>query len=497
MISKSRKIAGILASLLVLCGLYTLFHVSAISALPLGNQHPDSINNSSKAVVSQQNFSSLPDFTSIVEHTSPAVVSILVSGIKNASNLNQAVPPWMDKNSPFFEFFQQFGFPGNGDGNNMEVPPMEGQGSGFIISSDGNILTNAHVVENADKITVKLSDNHEYDAKVVAIDKPSDVAIIKIDAHGLPTLEIGNSDALKPGEWVLAIGSPFGFEHTVSAGVVSAMSRTLPDSSAVPFIQTDVAVNPGNSGGPLLNLKGEVIGINSQIFTQNGGYMGLSFAIPINYAMNIEQQLVQYGKVTRGRLGVLIQDVDQNLAEAFGMKNPQGALVSQIQDNSPAATAGIHSGDIILSVDGKDISDSADLARLIAAHKPGSQANLLILRNGKKIDLKVVITELEDTTVASNENNGTPDMGRLGLVVRDLDDNMKHQLNEDHGVIVQQVGGAAEKAGIRPGDVILAVNSESVKNSEQLDKIIKDASRDVALLVKRGDNEMFIPVTPG
>lgn len=491
---KFRKIAGVLALLLALCGLYTLLPVSTTSALPLVDQHPDTIiNNGKNAVVSQQNFSSLPDFTAIVERASPAVVSIMVSGIQNASN--QAVPPWMDKNSPFFEFFHQFGFPGNG--NDMETPPLEGQGSGFIISSDGNILTNAHVVENADKITVKLSDNHEHDAKVVAIDKPSDVAIIKINGHNLPTLEIGNSDTLKAGEWVLAIGSPFGFEHTVSAGVVSAMSRTLPDSSAVPFIQTDVAVNPGNSGGPLLNLKGEVIGINSQIFTQNGGYMGLSFAIPINYAMNIEQQLVRYGKVTRGRLGVMIQDVDQNLAEAFGMKNPHGALVSQIQDNSPAATAGIHSGDIILSVDGKDISDSADLARLIAGHKPGTQANLLILRNGKKIDLKVVITELKDTTVASNENNGTADMGRLGLVVSDLDDNMKHQLDEDHGVIVQQVGGAAEKAGIRPGDVILAVNSESVKNTEQLDKIIKNAPSDVALLVKRGDNEMFIPVTLG
>ena len=491
--SRFKKIAGILATLLVLCGLYTLFPLSTTTALPLVNQHDTVINNSSDSVVSQKNFSSLPDFTAIVERTSPAVVSIMVSGIQNASN--QALPPWMDKNSPFFEFFHQFGLPGNG--NDMEVPPLEGQGSGFIISSDGNILTNAHVVENADKITVKLSDNHEYDAKVVAIDKPSDVAIIKIDAHNLPTLVTGNSDTLKPGEWVLAIGSPFGFEHTVSAGVVSAMSRTLPDSSAVPFIQTDVAVNPGNSGGPLLNLKGEVIGINSQIFTQNGGYMGLSFAIPINYAMNIEHQLIQYGKVTRGRLGVMIQDVDQNLAEAFGMKNPHGALVSQTQDNSPAATAGIRSGDIILSVDGKDISDSAELARLITNRKPGSQVNLHILRNGKQMDVKVVITELKDTTMASNDNTNQPDMGRLGLVVSDLDESMKHQLNEDHGVVVQQVGGAAEKAGIRPGDVILAVNSESVKNAEQLDKIIRDASKDVALLVKRGDNEMFIPVTLG
>ena len=491
--SRFKKIAGILATLLVLCGLYTLFPLSTTTALPLVNQHDTVINNSSDSVVSQKNFSSLPDFTAIVERTSPAVVSIMVSGIQNASN--QALPPWMDKNSPFFEFFHQFGLPGNG--NDMEVPPLEGQGSGFIISSDGNILTNAHVVENADKITVKLSDNHEYDAKVVAIDKPSDVAIIKIDAHNLPTLVTGNSDTLKPGEWVLAIGSPFGFEHTVSAGVVSAMSRTLPDSSAVPFIQTDVAVNPGNSGGPLLNLKGEVIGINSQIFTQNGGYMGLSFAIPINYAMNIEHQLIQYGKVTRGRLGVMIQDVDQNLAEAFGMKNPHGALVSQTQDNSPAATAGIRSGDIILSVDGKDISDSAELARLITNRKPGSQVNLHILRNGKQMDVKVVITELKDTTMASNDNTNQPDMGRLGLVVSDLDESMKHQLNEDHGVVVQQVGGAAEKAGIRPGDVILAVNSESVKNAEQLDKIIRDASKDVALLVKRGDNEMFIPVKPG
>ena len=494
--SRFKKIAGILASLLVLCGLYTLFPLSTTSALPLVSQHADSVpgnSSNSNTIVTQKNISSLPDFTSIVQRASPAVVSIMVSGIKNASN--QEMPPWMDKNSPFFEFFHQFGFPG--DGNGMETPPLEGQGSGFIISSDGNILTNAHVVDSADKITVKLSDNHEYDAKVIAIDKPSDVAIIKIDAQDLPTLAIGNSDELKPGEWVVSIGSPFGFEHTVSAGVVSAMSRTLPDSSAVPFIQTDVAVNPGNSGGPLLNMKGEVIGINSQIFTQNGGYMGLSFSIPINYAMNIEHQLIQYGKVTRGRLGVMIQDVDQNLAEAFGMKNPHGALVSQTQDNSPAATAGIRSGDIILSVDGRDISDSAELARLITNHKPGSTANLGILRNGKQININVVITELQDTTVASNNNSNTPDMGRLGLVVSDLDEDMKHQLNEDHGVVVQQVGGAAEKAGIRPGDVVLAVNSEPVKNVKQLDKIIKDASKDVALLVKRGNNEMFVPVPLG
>ena len=495
--SKTKKIAGVLATLLVLCGLYTLFPMKTSLAFPQNDQNPlTATNNNSNKIDLQKNISSLPDFTAIVERASPAVVSILVSGIKNASN-EQELPPWMDKNNPLYQFFRQFGFPGNGNGNGMEAPPLEGQGSGFIISSDGNILTNAHVVGEADKITVKLSDNHEYDAKVVAIDKPSDVAIIKINAQNLPTLSIGNSDQLKPGEWVVAIGSPFGFEHTVSAGVVSAMSRTLPDSSAVPFIQSDVAVNPGNSGGPLLNLKGEVVGINSQIFTQNGGYMGLSFSIPINYAMNIEGQLIKYGKVTRGRLGVLIQNVNQDLAEAFGMKNPHGALVSQIQKNSPAAAAGIRSGDIILAVDGKDISDSAELARLIANHKPGSEANLHILRNGKRMDVKVTITELEDTTVASNDNSGNPDSGRLGLVVSNLDDNMKDQLHEDHGVVVQQVAGAAEKAGIRPGDVVLAVNSEPVKNAEQLDKIIKHAPNDVALLVKRGDDEMYIPVKLG
>jgi serine protease Do len=491
---KTRNIALVLVAILLISGLYALLPVTRVSVIPNLFQHSDPARDQSiSPAIATTNISSLPDFTAIVEKASPAVVSIRVSGLKQTGN--QAVPPWMDKNNPLYDFFQHFGLPG--PGNEMPNQPIEGQGSGFIIQPDGHILTNAHVVENADKITVKLSDNHEYDAKLVGIDRPSDVAIIKIDADNLFALTPGDSDQLKVGEWVVAIGSPFGFEHTVSAGIVSAKLRTLPDGNTVPFIQTDVAINPGNSGGPLLNLKGEVVGINAQIYSQNGGYMGLSFAIPINYAMNVEQQLVQYGKVTRGRLGVMIQNVNQDLAEAFGMDKPRGALVSQVQEDSPAEKAGVKSGDVILSVDETEVDDSAQVARLIAAHKPGSTARLEILREGKTMNLAVAIDELSDTSIAGNTEGNTPELGRLGVVVQDLDPDAKNQLHADHGVLVQQVSGAAARAGVQSGDVILAINSDKVTNSKQLKKMVEKAPKHIALLIKRGENEIFIPVQLG
>ena len=490
--TKSRNIALVLGTVLLLSGLYTLLPVTNVSAIPNIFQHSDSVNaQPNSPTIAMSNISSLPDFTAIVEKVSPAVVSIRVSGLKQTGY--QALPPWMDQNNPLYDFFQHFGNPGN----EMPNQPLEGQGSGFIIRSDGHILTNAHVVENAEKITVKLSDNHEYEAKVIGIDGPSDVAILKIDAVDLIALTPGNSDELKVGEWVVAIGSPFGFEHTVSAGVVSAKLRTLPDSNTVPFIQTDVAINPGNSGGPLLNMKGEVVGINAQIYSQNGGYMGLSFAIPINYAMNVEQQLVQYGKVTRGRLGVMIQNVNQDLAEAFDMDKPRGALVSQVQEDSPAEKAGVKSGDVILSVDGTEVDDSSQVARLISEHKPGSTARLEILREGKTIDLAVAIDELSSNEVASSAGDNTPELDRLGVVVQDLNADTKKQLHADHGVLVQQVGGAAARAGVQNGDVILAINSDKVTNTKQLKKMIEKAPKHIAVLVKRGESEIFIPVQLG
>ena len=482
----------------LLAGLFVIIApASGFAAFPNFFGHSDTDKSqSAPAPAVQAPVSGLPDFTGIVDKAAPAVVSIVVSGIKPTNY--GALPPWMDKNNPLYNFFQHFGAPQN----QAPSQPMEGMGSGFIIEPNGRILTNAHVVENADKITVKLSDNREFDAKVVGIDHASDVAIIKIDADHLPYLQVGNSDQLKVGAWVLAIGNPFGFDRTVSAGVVSAKSRTLSDSGAVPFIQTDVAVNPGNSGGPLLNLQGQVVGINSQIYSQNGGYMGLSFAIPINYAMNIEEQLVKNGKVTRGRLGVMIQDVNQQLAEAFNMDKPHGALISKVQKDSPAEKAGLQDGDVILTVDGKQIENSAEVSRAITAHKPGSKASLGILRQGKTMDVTVAIGEMTDQNFAMNGDNGSngsngSDLNRLGVVVQNLDNQSRQQLDTDHGVIVQQVNGAAAKAGIQNGDVILAINSDKVSNANDLETKIKKAPKHIALLIKRGDNEIYVPVNLG
>ncbi len=491
---KNRLIRTLLILVLACSSIAVFVPVSGFAAFPdiFKRSEPE---NSQKIITPAPvaPVTGLPDFTTIVDRVSPAVVSIKVSGLKQTGMQN--LPPWMDKNNPLYDFFQHFGFPEN----QAPSQPIEGQGSGFIIKADGHILTNAHVVENADNITVKLADNHEYEAKVIGIDHPSDIAIIKIDADDLPYIAVGNSDDLKVGEWVLAIGSPFGFDHTVSAGVVSAKSRSLSDGGAVPFIQTDVAINPGNSGGPLLNLKGEVVGINSQIYSQSGGYMGLSFAIPINYAMFIEQQLVDNGKVTRGRLGVMIQDVNQQLAEAFNMDKPRGALISKVEKDSPAEKAGLKSGDVILSVDGKEIGSSAEVARLITSHQPGTKAKLEILRQGDKKNITVAVDEMTNENVAFNgsDNSATPELGRLGAVVQDMDNDTRQKLNTDHGVLVQQVDGPAAKAGLQNGDVILAINSDKVDNTEDLKEKIDKAPDHIALLIKRGDNEIYVPVNLG
>jgi len=433
----------------------------------------------------------LPDFTDLVAKATPAVVSIHVSGTMPVSNQN--IPPGMDKNDPFYGFISPFMQPGD----ESNAPVLEEQGSGFILAPDGHVLTNAHVVDNADDITVKLQDGREFSARVVGKDKMSDVAILKIDAKGLPALKIGDSNKLKVGEWVVAIGSPFGFEHTVSAGVISGITRNLNEGSTVPFIQTDVAINPGSSGGPLLNLQGEVVGMNSQIYSQNGGYMGLSFAIPINVVMNVEDQLVHDGKVTRGRIGVFVQNVNQSLAEAFKLDKPAGALVSKVQPDMPAAKAGIAAGDVILSVDGHAIQDSAELARLVADHKPGDTLTLELVRGGQHIKKAITVTRLDDEEVADNGVPAAADTGRLGVVVEDLDDNMKKQFNADHGVVVAQVGGPAARAGVQRGDVILSVNSNPVSRVEDLQKIIKQAPKHIALLIRRNQNEIFVPVTLG
>lgn len=433
----------------------------------------------------------LPDFTELVRQTAPAVVNISVVREKPVSRRQPGDFPGRGEQVP--EFFKRFAPPG-GDGGG---PSQRSGGSGFIISADGHIVTNAHVVAGAEEVTVRLSDKRQYTAKVIGVDEVSDVALIKVDATGLPTLKVGDPARLNVGEWVIAIGSPFGFDNTVSAGVVSAKMRSLPNGNYVPFIQTDVAINPGNSGGPLLNLNGEVVGINSQIYSESGGYMGLSFAIPIDLAMDVQTQLAHGGKVQRGRLGVSVQTLDQDLARSFGMETPRGALVNQVQDNMPAAKAGIEAGDIILKVDGQDVEDSAMLSRLIASKKPGQHVAVELQRAGKPREIAVTLGEMSQLVAASDEQPSSAKSGRLGVVVQPLDEEAREQQGDGRGVMVTEASGAAAKAGIRPGDVILAVNANPVKSPEDLRKLVSRADQRVALLVRREDAEIFLPVTLG
>jgi serine protease Do len=434
----------------------------------------------------------LPDFTSLVEKYGPAVVNVSVTG-----TMKTATPqiPGMDPDDPLWQFFRRFQGPGGGQMPRGEVP-TRGLGSGFIVSNDGIILTNAHVVDGADEVNVRLTDKREFKAKVIGVDKPSDVAVLKIDAGNLPTVRLGDSTDVRVGEWVIAIGSPYGFDNTVTAGIVSAKSRSLPDGNYVPFIQTDVAVNPGNSGGPLFNMKGEVVGINSQIYSRTGGFQGLSFAIPIDMAIKVKDQLQQHGHVTRGRLGVTIQNINQELAESFGLKKLAGALVSSVEKGGPASKAGLQPGDVILKIDGKEINQSAEVAAKVAEVKPGTSTTLQVWRNGTTQDVKVTVGELKDKTVASN-NKGDGERGRLGLAVRPLTPEEQQQAEVNGGVVVSDVSGPAAKAGIQPGDVILSMNGTPVKSAEQLRELVAKAGKHIALLVQREDAQIFVPVDLG
>lgn len=433
----------------------------------------------------------LPDFTDLVRQTAPAVVNISVVKERPVNRRQFGGFPGREDQIP--EFFKRFAPPG-GD---SDGPMQRSGGSGFIISQDGQIVTNAHVVAGADEVTVRLSDKRQFKAKVIGADEVSDVAVIKIDASGLPTLKVGDPARLNVGEWVIAIGSPFGFDNTVSAGVVSAKMRSLPNGNYVPFIQTDVAINPGNSGGPLLNLSGEVVGINSQIYSESGGYMGLSFAIPIDLAMDVQTQLAHGGKVQRGRLGVSVQTLDQDLARSFGMETPSGALVNQVQEGMPAARAGIEAGDIILKVDGQSVEDAATLSRLIAAKKPGQRVQVELQRAGNPKEISVALGEMSQMVAASDEQQDGAKSGRLGVVVQPLDEEARQQQGDARGVMVTEASGAAARAGIRPGDVILAVNSTPVKSPEDLKKLVSRAEQRVAVLVRREDAEIFLPVNLG
>lgn len=442
---------------------------------------------------------SLPDFSSLVEKYGPAVVNVEV--VEKAEPTAQA--PGLSPNDPFYDFFRHFGMPAPGQGDpHSNEPPERGAGSGFIISSDGYILTNTHVVEDADEVTVRLIDRREYQAKVIGADERTDVAVIKINATNLPTVKLGDPSKVKPGQWVLAIGSPFGFENSATAGIVSATERALPgDSSYVPFIQTDVAVNPGNSGGPLFNLAGEVIGINSQIFSRTGGYMGVSFAIPIDVARNVAQQLVRTGHVVRGRIGVTIQDLNAELADSFGLDRPRGALVSSVEKDSPAARAGITPGDVILAVNGHPIEHYGELSGSIAAMKPGSQTTLEVWRGGRQQGIVVKIAELKDqpqvTAQAGSAQPSPPPSShasQLGLSVRALAPDEKARAQTTGNLVVQDVSGPAAEAGMQPGDIILGVNGKRVRSLKELQEQTRTAGKDIALLIQRDDAQIFVPL---
>jgi serine protease Do len=436
----------------------------------------------------------LPDFTKLVEAHSGSVVNISTTKKVQGSVLGEGFEiPDLPEDSPLNEFLERF-FGGE------DIPEFDSRslGSGFVISSDGYILTNNHVVSGADEVIVRLNDRRELIAEVVGADERSDVALLKVDADDLAPVKIGNSRGLKVGEWVLAIGSPFGFDYSVTAGIVSAKGRSLPGENYVPFIQTDVAINPGNSGGPLFNLDGEVVGVNSQIYSRSGGFMGLSFAIPIEMAIDIADQLKTKGRVSRGWLGVLIQEVTRDLADSFGMSKPSGALVARVLPDSPAEQAGIEVGDVILSFDGRDVAESTALPPIVGRTPVGTDATVKVLRSGKEKELKVRIGELpEEEQLASMP--ATPKAPkadrRLGLAVGELTPELREKLGIDHGVVVEQIGpGPAFDAGIREGDVIASIDRKKVEDPKDFEKLVADLKpgSTVAIYVHRSAGPLYL-----
>ncbi len=452
------------------------------------------------------NAQGLPDFTELVEKVGPAVVNIRTTERPRAG---RGPGGGAEMDEDMLEFFRRFGIPAPsrpnprspqspGDGDNQ----LRGVGSGFILNADGYVLTNAHVVEGADEVIVTLADKREFKAKIIGADKRSDVALVRIDASGLPTVRIGDVAKLKVGEWVMAIGSPFGLESTVTAGIVSAKSRDT--GELLPLIQTDVAINPGNSGGPLINMRGEVVGINSQIYSRSGGYQGISFAIPIDEAARVFEQLKSGGRVIRGRIGVVIDRVTREVAESIGLGKPVGALVRQVEAGGPAEKAGVEAGDIITKVDSRSVESNVDLPRIIGGIKPGSKANLQVYRRGAYRDLPVVIAELEPEKVAAKkpaEREGAkpaPQVGSLGLALADLTDAQKRDLKLKNGVRVESAEGAAARAGLKEGDVIVTIDNAEVTSVKQFDAAVAkvDKSKSVTLLVRQGEVAKFLILKP-
>jgi len=443
----------------------------------------------------------LPDFSELAEKQGPAVVNISTTQITRNT---QAVPFPFDENDPAFEFFKRFIPRQPGGGSAPKEFENKSLGSGFFISADGYILTNAHVVEGADEVSVRLTDKREFKAKIVGTDKRTDVALIKIYATGRPAVRLADTSQLKVGEWVVAIGSPFGFDNSVTAGIVSAKGRSLPQENYVPFIQTDVAINPGNSGGPLFNMRGEVVGINSQIYSRSGGYMGVSFAIPIDVAMEIQSQLRASGKVSRGRLGVVIQEVSKELAESLGLSRPMGAVVNAVEKGGPAEKAGLEAGDVILKFDGKTINASADLPRMVGITRPGTRSTVQVWRKGSTRDITVVVGEIQEEKQANARPRGgkPPEQAanRLGLVVSELTAEQRRDLKMSSGLLIEDVRGAGARSDLRAGDILIAVISKGatteIKTVDQFNKVLSqfDKGANVTLLIRRGDMQTFVTV---
>jgi serine protease Do len=434
-----------------------------------------------------------PNYRAIVARNQAAVVGITTAGPMNTAAAPQQFNfggPNGDDDNPLSKFFQGIPMP-------RQRGTMHAQGSGFIVSADGLVLTNAHVVDGAKEVTVKLADHREYKAKVLGADRSSDIAVLKIDAHDLPTVRLGDSDQLSVGDYVLAIGEPFGLEETATAGIFSAKGRSLPGDGYVPFIQTDAAVNPGNSGGPLFDASGAVVGINAQIYSNSGGYQGVSFAVPINLAVQVKEQLVKTGKVAHSRLGVEVQTLDQSLADSFKLKTPNGALVAKVSPDSAAAAAGVKVGDVILKFNGAPIVDAGQLSQRVGAAAPGDKASLEIWRDGKTLSLTATVGNAAQVADASESPGGANAPARLGLALRPLNPAERQQAGVAGGLVVEESQGHAAEAGIQPGDVVLSVDGTPVQSVAQLRKMVQEHDKQIALLIQRGEARLFVPVNLG
>jgi serine protease Do len=438
----------------------------------------------------------VPNYRAIVKQSAPAVVGITVEGMHKMSAEEQGLPEGMDAD-PFFKFFRGMpGFQQRGR-QNPSTTPFKGLGSGFIISSDGLVLTNAHVVREAKDVTVKLSDRREFTAKVLGIDTTTDIAVLRIDAKDLPVVRLGDPKSLEVGDPVLAIGAPYGLEQTATQGIVSAKGRSLPGDAVVPFIQTDAAVNPGNSGGPLFDGSGSVVGINAQIYSRSGGFQGLSFAIPIDVALKVKNQIVATGKASHGRLGVTVQDLNQSLADSFGMKHVEGALISNVAPGSAAADAGLRSGDVITEVNGEPVVRSGGLSSLIGLAAPGERVKLKVWRDHAERTVEARLGGADDGEKQLADAGSAAEGGQLGLSLRPLTRDEKREAKLDAGLVVEDVGGAAARAGIEAGDVLLAINGKTVQSIEQVKSVLAGKPKSVALLVQRDGEKIFVPVKIG